>query len=97
LMGNRGRKIQQVGGIGQVLHKLKLMIAYFRHPKTSFLKKLLVGVGFLYFFLPTDIVPDMIPLLGYLDDATVAMAIWHLFSKELEQFEKQKGNPKDPE
>lgn len=94
-MGNWGRKIRRAGGVGQVLHKIKLMIDYFRHPKTSFAKKLMVGAGFLYFFLPTDIVPDLIPLFGYFDDATVAMGIWYLFSKELEHFEKQVREPKD--
>lgn len=94
-MGNLGRKIQRAGGIGQVLYKLRLMIDYFRHPKTSLVKKLMVGAGFLYFFLPTDIAPDLIPVLGYLDDAAVAMIIWHLFSRELEHFEKQNRDPKD--
>lgn len=94
-MGKLDRKIQRAGGVGQVLSKLKLMIDYFRHPKTSLAKKLMVGAGFLYFILPTDIIPDLIPLFGYLDDATLAMVIWHLFSKELDQFEKQNRKPKD--
>lgn len=94
-MGKLDRKIQRVGGVGKVLHKLKLMMDYFRHPETSLAKKLMVGAGFLYFFLPTDFVPDLIPLFGYADDATLAMVIWHLFSKELEHFEKQNRKPKD--
>lgn len=89
------RNIRRAGGVGHVLHKWRLMIDYFRHPKTSLAKKLMVGFGFLYLFLPTDFVPDLIPFFGYVDDATLAMVIWHLFSKELEHFEKQNGKPKD--
>jgi len=94
-MWNLGRKIQRAGGLGQVLYKLKLMIDYFRHPKTSLAKKLMVGAAFLYFILPSDTVPDLIPLLGFLDDAAVAMIVWHLFSKELDHFEKQYKGAKD--
>lgn len=89
------RKIQRAGGVGRVLRTLKLMMDYFRHPETSLAKKLMVGAGFVYFFLTTDFVPDLIPLFGYVDDAALAMVIWKLFSKELEHFEKQNRKPKD--
>jgi uncharacterized membrane protein YkvA (DUF1232 family) len=39
-----------------------------RHPKTPWYAKLLAGCVVAYAFSPIDLVPDFIPVLGYLDD-----------------------------
>lgn len=40
----------------------------YRHPQTPWLAKLLTGIIVAYAFSPIDLIPDFIPVLGYLDD-----------------------------
>ncbi|MBA4492920.1 YkvA family protein [Paenactinomyces guangxiensis] len=82
------QKVDRAGGIQTIVHKLKLMYEYFRHPQTSTTKKALVGAALLYFLLPTDVVVDWIPVMGYVDDVTAALFVWSLLSNELDEFEK---------
>ncbi|MBA4601413.1 YkvA family protein [Thermoactinomyces mirandus] len=81
-------KIARVGGIQAVIHKLKVMYNYFRDPRVSKMKKGLAGAALLYFILPTDIIFDWVPLMGYVDDMTAVLFVWRLLSKELDQFER---------
>ena len=51
-----------------------------RHPKTPWYAKLLVTCIVAYAFSPIDLIPDFVPILGYLDDLIllpmgIAMAI----------------------
>lgn len=39
-----------------------------RHPKVAWFAKLLIIVVVAYAFSPIDLIPDFIPVLGYLDD-----------------------------
>lgn len=56
----------------QFAHNLKqeIFVLYFaaRHPKTPLYAKLLIAVVVAYAFSPIDLIPDFIPILGYLDD-----------------------------
>ena len=48
-----------------------------RDPRTPFAAKLLAGVVATYALSPIDLIPDFIPVLGYLDDLLlVPMGIW---------------------
>ena len=40
----------------------------FRHPDTPWYAKVLAGAVAAYAFSPIDLIPDFIPLIGYLDD-----------------------------
>ena len=42
--------------------------------------KIILGVAAVYFLSPVDIIPDWIPVLGYLDDAIVAMIVLDLIT-----------------
>jgi uncharacterized membrane protein YkvA (DUF1232 family) len=48
-----------------------------RHPETPFIAKMLaIGVA-AYAFSPIDLIPDFIPVLGFLDDALLLpLGIW---------------------
>lgn len=50
--------------------KAETSVLYFaaRHPGTPWYAKLLVAVIVAYAFSPIDLIPDFVPVLGYLDD-----------------------------
>jgi uncharacterized membrane protein YkvA (DUF1232 family) len=48
-----------------------------RHPRTPFLAKALAVLVVAYAFSPIDLIPDFIPVLGYLDDLLLVPAgLW---------------------
>ena len=51
-----------------MLSRLKTIIALMRNPKVSKLPKVLVVGAILYILMPFDAVPDMAPVVGWLDD-----------------------------
>lgn len=49
----------------------------YRHPKTPFAAKVLAAVVVAYAFSPIDLIPDFIPVLGYLDDLVLLpVGVW---------------------
>lgn len=54
--------------------------SYFRSPEVPWIRKGLVVLGALYLFSPLDLIPDVVPLVGWLDDlgvlAAIAMWLW---------------------
>jgi uncharacterized membrane protein YkvA (DUF1232 family) len=57
-----------------------------RNPATPWYVKVLAGVVAAYAFSPIDLIPDFIPVLGYLDDLIlVPLGIWLVVSLIPEQ------------
>ena len=52
-------------------------------PKRSLV---ILTAALLYFITPTDLVPDFIPLSGYLDDATVIAFVYSQITKDLDNY-----------
>ncbi len=50
----------------------------------------------IYFLNPFDAVPDIIPGLGYLDDATVVGFVFSAVKDELEKYKASRPNPPKP-
>ena len=48
-----------------------------RHPRTPRVSKLLLGVAIAYAVSPIDLIPDFIPVVGYLDELFILpLLIW---------------------
>lgn len=54
----------------------------------------MIGGGLLYFILPADLIPDVIPLVGYLDDLAVLTTIMNSLKGEINAYRswKETGN-----
>jgi|LAHU01.1.fsa_nt_gb uncharacterized membrane protein YkvA (DUF1232 family) len=54
-------------------------VAFYRlllaHPRTPWTAKALVSAALAYAFSPVDLIPDVIPVIGYLDDLVVVPAL----------------------
>lgn len=63
----------------------KSLLAAIRSPKTSLKKKAIAVGALIYFISPIDLIPDDIPVVGYLDDlAVLSLAVNSLASGESE-------------
>lgn len=51
-----------------MLSRLKTIIALMRNPKVSKLPKFLVVGAIIYLLMPMDAIPDVAPVVGWLDD-----------------------------
>ncbi|TDF95064.1 DUF1232 domain-containing protein [Paenibacillus piri] len=68
-------KVLSVNGAGPFIDELKHMFALFCKEDTSLEKRALLGSALLYFILSTDIIPDYVFPLGYLDDAIAVQLV----------------------
>lgn len=56
-------------------------------------KSLLIGVGvLLYLVSPLDVIPDFIPVIGYLDDISLMAWFIDAFQKEISNFKTWESN-----
>ena len=46
----------------------------------------MIGGGLLYFILPVDLIPDFIPVIGYLDDLAVLTTIMNSLHTEIREY-----------
>jgi len=53
---------------------INLLIKAFKHPKTPWYAKIIIFLTVAYAFSPIDLIPDFIPILGYLDDLLIVPA-----------------------
>jgi uncharacterized membrane protein YkvA (DUF1232 family) len=72
-----------MAGGDRVARNIRYFFDYIRDKDTPFYKKALIVGSMLYFILPTDIVPDYILGIGWLDDAAVAAFIWNAVRTEV--------------
>jgi curved DNA-binding protein CbpA len=52
----------------------------------------MIGGGLLYFILPVDLIPDFIPIVGYLDDLAVLTTIMNSLKGELKEYRQWRSN-----
>ncbi|MEN3038522.1 MAG: YkvA family protein [Candidatus Kryptonium sp.] len=59
---------------------------FMKDPAVSFLKKAIAIAALVYFILPLDSIPDLSPLIGFIDDLGIITMVVKLLSKELERY-----------
>ncbi len=68
------------------------LIRYFFDPKVPAGRKLLI-VGLIFYILsPIDLLPDIMPLVGWFDDLAVGTFLWSFISQELTKYSRGGGS-----
>jgi len=87
------KKIQELehsksNSIRDLLQHVRLAFSMLRDSSytLSWKTKALLIAGLLYFLLPSDLTPDFIPLIGYIDDAAVMTAIFKRIAHEVKHY-----------
>jgi uncharacterized membrane protein YkvA (DUF1232 family) len=77
-----------------MLSRLKTIVALMRNPRVSTFPKFLVIGAIAYILLPTDAVPDIAPVVGWIDDILFLMgALGMLFGSAPQR--ESPGAPSD--
>jgi len=79
-------KIERVGSKLSFAKDIKALYNYFTDPSISWYRKSIVVGALVYFIFPIDSIPDLAPLIGYLDDLGVITATIKFLGSELTQF-----------
>ena len=75
--------------IGKKISFAKDVVALYRYMTSSLIswhRKAIVIAGLIYFISPIDTIPDIAPLIGYLDDLGVITALLKFLGSELIPF-----------
>lgn len=76
ILQNFSKKLDQIKGVGPFINKLQAMYNLYLDEGTDPEIKYIIGSVLLYFILPTDIIPDYLFPIGYLDDAMATELVW---------------------
>lgn len=86
-------KARKLGGLFEEFTLLwQLLCDYKAGTYTEVPWKFIAAVGFAVFYLlnPFDVLPDVLPVIGYVDDAAVFGLVLSSFKSEIEKYKKQK-------
>lgn len=65
-------------GLGRAAHaarsRLRLLRAVWQHPHTPWCARAVAALTVAYAISPIDLIPDFLPLIGYLDDLLIVPA-----------------------
>ena len=79
--------------VSQVRLSFSLVRDYFQgnYRKLPWWSVASVAAGLGYFLTPTDVIPDFLPLIGYVDDAAVLALIMAGLREDLKKYAEAKG------
>ena len=76
-------KVERIGKKISFAKDIKALYNYMKDPSVPWYRKSIVVGALIYFISPIDAVPDLAPLVGYLDDLGVIMAVLKFMGSEL--------------
>lgn len=79
-------KLEKVGPKLRFAQDLLALFRYFLDAGVPWQRKALVVLALLYFISPLDSIPDLMPLIGYLDDLGVVLAVTRFMAAELQAY-----------
>ncbi len=80
---NLWTKLERVGKKISFAKDILALYKYLRDPFVSWHRKAIVAAALVYFISPIDAIPDIAPLVGYLDDLGVITALMKYLGSEL--------------
>ncbi len=92
------RKFAPAGPLHRFVQDVRLLIAMVRayltgkYKLTPYWTIAAIGFTLLYVFNPFDLVPDVLPVIGTIDDATVFATCMMLIEQDLKKFTKWKDS-----
>jgi uncharacterized membrane protein YkvA (DUF1232 family)/DNA-binding Xre family transcriptional regulator len=75
------KKIEQVGSVGPFIEQLKQLYNQYCDPTSLSSERAIIGSALLYFILSTDVIPDYIYPVGYLDDTIAVQLVLNRLAK----------------
>jgi uncharacterized membrane protein YkvA (DUF1232 family) len=95
------RKLEKVPVVGKQLSNIPMLVSLVR----SYIRKdyrdvplgsiIAIVSALIYFLSPNDLLPDSIPVLGYVDEAAVFAFVWKMVADDIEEYRKwQEANGK---
>ncbi len=80
---NLWTKLERVGKKISFAKDILALYNYMKDPYVSWHRKAIVVAALVYFISPIDAIPDITPLVGYLDDLGVITALLKFLGSEL--------------
>ncbi|MCX2576242.1 YkvA family protein [Pedobacter sandarakinus] len=93
-----GKAVSNRGDLDGIWNKMQVLFSiakdYINGEYTEIPKRSIVAIlgGLLYFLSPIDVVPDFIPLLGFVDDIFVLNLVYKQVLKDLEKYNAWKAS-----
>ena len=90
-------KLKQNGKLRQFMNRMQLLMLMLRdfwngdYDRVPWAITASIVFAVVYFLNPVDLIPDFIPVVGYLDDAAVLAIVWKSASRDLRQYARWKG------
>jgi len=80
---NLWTKVERIGKKISFAKDIKALYNYMTDPSVAWYRKSIVIGALVYFIMPIDSIPDLAPLIGYLDDLGVITAVLKYLGSEL--------------